>query len=669
MSSKRRAKRTRAERSRAKADKRRRALLERRRVSASVVASAHQAGLAPASAAPRSNGKRRSDEPRLGTTPAAMQPDRRRPRTALSWHWWVAAAALLAVATVLVYAGAVRDALVFDDKFFFPKGRSLTLAELGRIFSQDAWEATGTRSGVYRPLTLLSILLDSTVYGATPAALHATNVALHVTAVLLLFSLLAQLLDAPSLRQLVGPRPWPRLLGAFGAALIFATHPIHSEAVNSIFNRSELLVGVLGLATLWALWRFEARRPVLAWSLAALGSWLGLLAKESALAVPPVALLLVMTLRPAKAWRARLRRLRPALLLVAALALYVLMRWWALGSPFTGELTEQSEPSSLSAAARLSMTASGLVEAWRMLVWPHPLLISYKNHELVSLGVALLVHAALITAALYAWRRNVRVALFSLLSFCLALLPSSRLFTEPAISVAVAERYLYFASTMVALAVAVGLAAAASRLGVLGPAVVPLLLALVLGRSTMARTEDWASEVLLYEAEYRAAPGSEDATRLIVVAYTDQGRNEEAVRICDDRLREHPKSPKLGVNCGNAYDALGRFADAERAYLQATSVGGIGAAPFGNLGRLYARTGRREEAVAQFLAAADAEVVPAARHARLAQMWLLCYPDDPDKLRQAIAESEQALRLQPNLSRAQKLLGDAQRRLRKLEGK
>src|SRR5437879_200346 len=75
---------------------------------------------------------------------------------------------------------------------------------------------------------------------------------------------------------------------AFFTAALFTTHPIATEAVTNIIGRADLLatLAVLGGTLLYLRSGQESGRPRTAWLLGlALGTTLGLLAKESAVGI------------------------------------------------------------------------------------------------------------------------------------------------------------------------------------------------------------------------------------------------------------------------------------------------------------------------------------------------------------------------------------------------
>ena len=107
----------------------------------------------------------------------------------------------------------------------------------------------------------------------------------------MLFDLVAQLV----LRQLGPTRPGPTTAVAFGAAVLFAAHPVHCEAVAGIVGRADLLAAFFGLlAVLVYSWgcAAEARPspgPGYARTLVAAGlAGVAMLCKETGICVVPV---------------------------------------------------------------------------------------------------------------------------------------------------------------------------------------------------------------------------------------------------------------------------------------------------------------------------------------------------------------------------------------------
>src|SRR6185503_1383107 len=114
----------------------------------------------------------------------------------------------------------------------------------------------------YRPLLLLTFAVDGALFGKDLRGYHLTNIVVHLATTLGLYLVLVTLLGRAAARAAPSaPAVAPRLAAAV-AAVVFGIHPIHTEAVDSVFNRSEMLVGLGALAMFAVLLRWERRTPV-----------------------------------------------------------------------------------------------------------------------------------------------------------------------------------------------------------------------------------------------------------------------------------------------------------------------------------------------------------------------------------------------------------------------
>ena len=133
----------------------------------------------------------------------------------------------------------------------------------------------------YRPMIMISFLIDRFVWNLNPSIMHLENILLHLACSLQIF-LIARLAFTKT-RNLSLP-----------AALIFAIHPIATESVNWISGRTDLLAVMFMLASLYAILCFRHYNNF--WWLAAAVATLvfGIMSKETAIAFIP-ALVFIMT--------------------------------------------------------------------------------------------------------------------------------------------------------------------------------------------------------------------------------------------------------------------------------------------------------------------------------------------------------------------------------------
>ncbi|MFN2426112.1 MAG: hypothetical protein ABR587_06655 [Candidatus Binatia bacterium] len=562
-------------------------------------------------------------------------------------------AVVVAVAALLAYSNAAPPVTVHDDAFFVPARHDLSASSVRQIFSEDTWASTGSPAGTYRPLTILSIAVNGAMFGNDPAGYHATNIALHALASLLVYFLLVSLLGAA--------QAWPCAL----AATLFAVHPIHTEAVDSVFNRSEILATTGVVGALVAISRWHEARPVLAWTVASVLYLAALLCRESAVTLPVLAALMLWFTHSHEPLRPRIRRVLPVAVLALALAEYFVLRQHGLSSQTQAVAPVLGVETGQDLASRFVYSIAALGEYARMMVWPWPLRISYENFSGDSIVAAAAVHTVLLGTA-FALRRALPMAAFAVAFFYVALLPSTRLFTalgealqlggEVVVhlqnSLLVGERVAYLPSVALAMGVAVVLAVVARRHGLAlaaAGAALPIAAGFLV---TMDRNRDWHSATELFAAEVKAAPENVDGWRLFVSALSNAGRYNEAAAACDAQLERPGRSAQLFNNCGVVYDRLQRDEPAIRAYQRAIEQG-LTTVGHANLGRVYARIGRMEEAEAEFVASAQSENDPARRHYRNGLTLARFHPDRKEEARR---EFQAALALQPDFTAARAAL-------------
>jgi Tfp pilus assembly protein PilF len=535
----------------------------------------------------------------------------------------------LALLTGLAYANAAPKALVFDDETMLgPNARVGGVRSIPQLFRVSARDAAGGNRRLYRPLAMATLSLDRSLYRGDPRGYHVTSILLHVAATLVLFRLLSALGASGK--------------GAFLAALVFGVHPIHTEAVDVAFNRSELLACLFVLGALAWLWRGQERRPYAALAGATALYLLALLSRESAVTLPLLAALLLVLLRPTASPREQLSRVAPLLVLAIPLGLYLALRGMALGGPGGGALQSlwaEGIGSAQGRTQRLALLAVTLRDHWRMLVWPWPLRASYEDYVGTGLRWAPAFHAALLGLAM-ASRRRAPALTVGILFFYVALLPSSRLFADPAI---LAERFLYLPSAGMMIPLAFGL----SRLDqahkraatALGLALVAVLLPL-----TWKRNQAWHSREALWEAEFRVSDRDWRVLLNLSQVRLRQGRLEEALALSDRGLQLAPGKTGFHTNRGIALASVGRLAEAEAAFARAAEQG-QDAGAWANLARLHAATGRTPRAEQAYREAMAREADPALRYVLEAEMWLHCRADRA----RARAAYEAALALSPDL--------------------
>ena len=144
-------------------------------------------------------------------------------------------AAVCALLAAGVYLNTLQCGICYDDHPAIRKNRDLRpeLTSWRDLLSHDFWGTdigSPTSHKSYRPLTVATFRLNYMLHELEPLGYHLVNVLLH-SAVCYLYVLLC---------GVVFSEVWPALI----AGLLFAVHPIHTEAVAGLVGRTELLSGI-----------------------------------------------------------------------------------------------------------------------------------------------------------------------------------------------------------------------------------------------------------------------------------------------------------------------------------------------------------------------------------------------------------------------------------------
>ncbi len=620
---------------------------------------------------------------------------------------------LLVLVTLAAYVNAWPDSLTFDDKAFAASERfaSLSLSDALGFFTEDLWAASGGTTGLYRPLLLVTIAMDAYIYGDWVAGYHLSNILLHLLVTLLVFGFIRHLLLVSG-----GQTPLSDHIAILAAA-VFGVHPIHTEVVNSIFNRSGMLVSIGVVGGLWWFLRNVETKPLKAWGGLATIYLLVLFCKETGAILPVLAVALLWIFTPGT-WRIHLRKSLPVLCLLIPLGIHIGMRANALdvpgvldaldvsgltdapeapdasdvlkvpgvpdaldlngvpeasdaaGTPETKHITSVLDSRSYFDWERLlSMVESNSYFRWdrlllatrvwfeslRIIVWPHPLQIYHSGYS-TEAWIAQAVQLALVIMAMVGFRQKRYGLIAGLAFFYIAMLPASRIIGTTGGNPHLAERYIYLASVGLAIALAFGLKWLAQRFN-LRTAMAPVLMALViLTPITWARNAEWASDVLLYESDYRQGNQQGEILYLLVGAHVREKNYSRATEICDRHADKMKSMEQFSNRCGLAYGQIGRFDDAEQSFLLAMKKQKILASIHTNLASMYLHLGRRSDAQKHFELAIATEKNPAGREYRKSYMLMKLYPSDRVRLLEAKTHLEHALQLQPQFVSARQLL-------------
>jgi protein O-mannosyl-transferase len=448
----------------------------------------------------------------------------------------------IVLAVGAVYANSLSAPFIFDDDVAIvsnPAIRSLS----------GSWSQPRNTPLAGRPVAGLTFALNFAASGLDASAFRITNIVIHIGCALLLFAII---------RRTLALQVWPDDLRRAGAAialasaLLWAIHPLTTDAVTYITQRTESLMALLYLATLYAAMRAHTSPNATRWSCAAVGACaLGMGCKESMATVPVMVALFDRAFLFAS-WRDAIAS-RWRLYLGLALTWTVLVVQLAT-APRSGSA---GLVAGVSVWTYLLNQTVMIVRYLRLTFWPLDLAITYGEPIGYSLS-DVLPYAAVVVALLLATiaaSRWSRAAGFVGAWFFVTLAPASS-FVPIATEVG-AERRMYLPLMAITVAIVAIIHRQRRRMAA---AALFLLVAVALGALTIRRNAEYGSWLTLAQTTLERWP-TDIAHAAVGGELARLRRDEEALPLLRIGARSDVRARyNLGITLYN----LGRYDESIR---------------------------------------------------------------------------------------------------------
>ena len=342
---------------------------------------------------------------------------------------------------------------------------------------------------------------------------------------------------------------------ATAVALLWALHPLQTETVTCVVQRTEALVALFYLLTLYLFVRgVEASEPQVWHSAALVACLLGMASKEVMVTAPLIVVLYDRTFVAGtfrEAWRQRKE-------FYALLAATWLVLGWLVIREGGARGAVAGFGFGITPWSYALTQCNALVHYGVLAVWPHALILDYGSEVTASVRDALpaaLVLAVLLAGTITALRRHPVVG-FVAAWFFVILAPSSSV--VPLVSQTVAEHRMYLPLASVVVFAAVGLWTLIGRRSLLIGASV----ALGFGAIAIHRNEAYRSNVAIWTDTVAKRPLNARAHHNLGYTLYQAGRLDAAMAEYQIALRLNPTYTQAYHDLGVALYRAGRFVDA-----------------------------------------------------------------------------------------------------------
>lgn len=502
---------------------------------------------------------------------------------------------------------AIDDELLILDN---PKIQDVTFENFHEIFASYDPE-------LYIPLTLFSHQIEYAFFGANPVVYHGMNLVLHIGSTLLLFMIFRRFFIE-------------RI--AFSCALIFAMHPLNTEAVAWASARKDVLSAFFFLLSIhWYLqWKDEGRR----FRMSVIAFACGLLSKVSILFLPLILILIDWVRGEEVRWREKM----PYVFLTALFLIVALF-----GKPVqTGAFIT---PVLLSFVSIPFYLWKFLIPINLSVFYPFTAHVSFANSQILFGCLFLLFSGSLILWSL----KRTRTVVFGALFFLLMLAPS---FLNVLKGGENGVLDIYFASDRYAYVAMIGLLFLVGHVAIRWNIVanIAIVIAVLFGLGTYRQSRVWANSEILFQNVIDHQENSHVAYNNLAGIMFKNGNMEKAVEFYQKSLNVK-KNSRAFFNLAQIAASVGNSDYAIRFYEQMLEIQPRDAYAHAQVGSFYLKKGDIERAYEHLSRARELDVNLPSIHYNLGLIFeYLGQRDDAKK------SFEEALRLDPTDEQAKEKL-------------
>lgn len=484
---------------------------------------------------------------------------------------------VLGLFSIFIYANTLGHNFIWDDGKFIIQSHFIQHWENSfKIFTSDYYKLSWREADVNRPVMVASLILDYSIWQLNPLGYHLTNILLHAANTVILLFILRLLL--------------PNTTAVVFGAVIFAVHPLHTEAVNAINFREDLLVTFFFLLSFFLFLKgLMTDKMGIVGAFSLLFYTCALFSKESAVTLPAIVLLYC--------WICNKKI--PKLLISCYLLLTGFCIIWLWHIHQYSNLTKVAY---LPFSDRLYIGVNAIGRYLWLHLFPFNLIADYEVSSFSAKSISTVITtcsvAFIAIGAVYAVMIKKGIESFLLGWFFITLLPIMNIVP---LHNPVAERYLYLPSVgiivLATLLMDKGISSTKAKISLL------IVIVIMFSLTTSTRNTVWRDDYYLWSDTIRKTPQNIRVRNNLRNAYYDIGvskyRNgdfDEAVQYLNSAIAIDPSDAKSYNVRGVIYHLKGENDEAIRNYNMAIAFNSNDADFYNNRGLAYHSKGEYEKA-------------------------------------------------------------------------
>lgn len=522
--------------------------------------------------------------------------------------------------------------------------RGMTAGNLKTVFTSYDPE-------LYIPLTFVSYQINYMIAGLSPWTYHLTNILLHAGNALLVMRaafLLTRMRGGAAFR-----------VPAIFAGMLFAAHPLHTEAVAWLAGRKDLLSAMFFLSAWIGYIRHRgmagAARSSATYWISVILFLCGLLSKVMALTLPAVLLLTDILIERRKwSWKIMIDKIPYAAL--SGIFLMIAM---------FGKERIIAHHSIAETALMAAKSATFYLQKFLM---PVHLGVFYPySGEIDILLPAFLIPAAimiaLIACAAFCLMRRMQWVTFGVAFFLTALAPTFINFHKGGEMYFASDRYPYLPIAGAVIIIGMTINTLLQRVipdetkndmrktAISAPEFAPIAMAsaaagcaVILALATLSffQTKIWDSQETLFGNTLKLYPESVAARDALAAMDRQTGRYERAIKLLRDGLA-YGENLQLRMGLGTVYAKVGRVEDAADQFRQASKLAPENPEPLVALGVLDEYNGKVSDAMEKYLRAVEIDPSYVSARNKLGSLML-----ETGRMAEAEEQFRAALEWNPN---------------------